>query len=81
MTGVLLKRGTVGPDTHSRRTLSDYMKMKAEIRPMLPQVKEHLGFPVSHQKLEGRCGTNSSPQPSGETKPTDPLILGFKPPG
>lgn len=34
----------------------------------------------NHQKLRGRPGTDSPPQPSEETSPADALILNFQPP-
>ena len=47
MTGVLMKRGNLEGDMHRGETS---LKIKADTRVMLPQIKEHQRWPANHQK-------------------------------
>ena len=53
------------------------MKMKAEIRVMLLQVKDCQRLPAKHKKLAEKPETNYPSEPSEGTYPADTLILDF----
>ena len=64
------------PHTQGERAV----KMKAEIRVMHLQAREHQELPANHQKLGKSPGTDPSSQPSEGTNPADTLIADFQPP-
>lgn len=79
MTGVRKIRGNVDPNRHITQG-ECHAKMKAEIRVMFLQAKEHQYLPVNHQKLLEKHGTNSPAEPSEGTDLANILILDFYPP-
>lgn len=53
------------------------VNMKAEIKLMLLQIKEHQRLPTNNQKLGQRHETDSLSQPSKASNPTNTLISNF----
>ena len=76
MTFVLMKRGNVGKETHTQRTLYEY---EDEGRDIL-QAKECPRLPENHQKLGEKPGPDSFFQPPERTNPVGSFIPDFQPP-
>ena len=70
MTDGLMKRGNQDTETHTQKECC--VKMKAETRMIHPQAKERQR-PANHKKLGKRDDTDSSSEPSKETKSADRL--------
>ena len=76
MTGVLMKRGGVNTDTHTRRTPCEHEGRDRSEVPTSQGMPEIAGKPP---ELRERPGTSSSLQSPGGTSPVDAMILDFQP--